>query len=323
MGIVWCREVATSGGATASLAGAATGTKYSRQFHVLTDNMDDGPITVMAAADLPQPYEQYVSGTDSDTEAVAVSIRPRRHKQKPLLWEVDIAYAKIPGLDTGLGEITITSYTPNVRVSFAPRETAVEEAHLQEPTDDYAHAMASAVQEVLNSADRPYGNAIMRVENDIAVEIRRNEWYFNLNTAAAYKDALNDKPFWGRPRGEVRMVNIGGERKVIQSNLYYSVTYEFHIRPGGWGTEVLDAGTERFAKADGSRTSSPGQAEGWVWCTNIVGLPVTGPVALDGEGAQIIDPATTPVYWIWHCLEEADFDALLLPTPDSLNILTY
>lgn len=284
--------------------------------------MDDGPITVMAAPDLPQPYEQYVAGNDSDTEAVAVSIRPRRMKPKPLLWIVDIGYSVIPGLDTGLGEISVTSYTPDVRVWFIPRETLVEEARLQDYSEDYVIAMGGFAEAVVNSAGDPYKDAIMGETHDIGVEISRNEWYYDLNLADTYRDTVNNAPFWGRDRGTVRMVNIGGQRKIVQSNLYWNVTYELHIRSERWGKARLDQGTRVLCMEDGSQPSPAENPDGKRRLTDALGTPVVQECLLDGHGQALAEGADE-VYRTWHYLDETPFDLLNLPTPASQNILVY
>jgi len=343
MSIEFVHELLTSDSASSdvSSAGSATQRRYFRDFHVLTTEYTELATTVSLATDpvtglaVPRPFETYDKGVGDDT-VVCTKMKVERVPNQPLLWFVRVTYTSHPGWNRGgLQDGDVTAYLPGVRTWKIPYQETIWEGRRQlvgttpaSPVKSYAFAMARAREPIANSVGKPYANEIYTQKHCLGIELRVNQFYYDLGQADDFCDTVNEKRFWGRNPGTVKMVTIGGERRSIQDVIFWLVTYEFHIKKDGWAEEIPDNGFERWCKDDGSKAASIGEVTKQCKITDGTGAPLSWPSYLDGRGyeeiagvSDVIDPFAKPYLVRWHHLEEKDFTDLMLPTPTQLAIV--
>lgn len=337
MSIVWCHERNTSEDLDLDVAPGRQKLEIVRKFQILTNDIDDGPITVCACNDLPTPFSIYEKGNDRNENTVATTCRATRDKKQPKLWEVTVGYTTAVDFDLAggtSGSLDMTCFLPSARCWKIPLERTVFKARSQLPAlgggaaETYADAMAKSKVPVANSCNKYFADGITGEQSARAWEIRRYEWYFNETQADAYTNRVNSDTVWGHDPGTVKMVAIVGDLQSVNNCLVWLVTYEFHICDEGWGVPLADNGMEIWAKADGTKPGSPGTATGNAAILDNRGTPISSPVFLDGLGyvggvSDQLGPSGTPVIVTWHHLEQAAFGSIYptLPTMQSLNIL--
>ena len=340
MSIVWCHELNTSEDLKLDLAPGNQKLEIVRKFQILTDSMDDGPITVCSCDDLPTPFSFYSKGNDYADYCVATTCDAKRDKNQPLLWHVTVGYTSAVEFDPSgsmSGSVDLTCFLPSARSWKVAVDRIVWNARPQLPAiagtgnvaDTFAVTMAKDSQPIVNSCGKYFTDGISTTKYIRAWEIRRYQWYFVEGEADAYADVVNKTSFWGHDAGTVRMAAITGDRQTVNNALIWLVSYEFHISPDGWGQEIGDNGMERWCTATGAVPASLGDATGQSVIKDAMGEDIQSPVLLNGKGyvspfvSEPVIPGGPAVIVKWHHLEEKEFADLAwpLPTKASLHIL--
>jgi len=325
--ILWVRIEPDSGGGKTDVSSAGKNTTYHKKLIVLTDDYNDGPLTIAAHSDFPKPFEVYSAGSDYDADAVATGVTWARDKKQPKLWRARVTYTVMPGIDTtGGGGADITSYSPSVRTWKIPYEEVVWMARRQlvgttwtAPAETFTVAMARARELVRNSVNEMFATGIATLKHALAVELGFYSWNYSLTQADAYEDVVNSDTFWGFSPGTVKMVSISGASTSVQNSVVYRVSYEFHIRSDGWGEPIADHGYNQH-------TATGSVPTGVRAVLDNLGRTKATPSLLDGAGyaaggvSAPIAVGGTPYLVKWHHLEAAPFLTLGLPTRASLAI---
>ena len=332
MGIVWCRQKDTSGEATRTV-GSKGSVTYKQLWQVLTDDMNDGMITVMGAMGLPQPYSLYYFGNEADVSAVATSVSPKRDKNKPLIWNVTITYTQLPGIEAAAGgagddPIDVTRYLPECRIWHVAYDEVVATARKGLPSEDFATVMLKDKTAVQNSAKMPLETPLMDQKYYQVIEITNNQWTYRQWLAKAYRDRVNSDTWWGNLPGTAKLVAYGGQMRFTENDegvpsVYWSVRHEIHVKDDGWDHEVLDHGKYRLSRSDGTIPSDPSVATGVAPITDELGRMVDVAVPLDGLGQPLEMNATPPVseyYFHWHVKDQVTFSGLQLPDYSIMGV---
>src|SRR6185437_8734197 len=66
--------------------------RYKRTIYVETDDLDDGPETVLGATGVPQIGDSYKFGNDADDIAVCIDVQAEPLGDYPFLWKVTASY---------------------------------------------------------------------------------------------------------------------------------------------------------------------------------------------------------------------------------------
>lgn len=336
MSIIWIRETVDSGGGSSDLNAGIANKKYHKTFQILTDDYDDGPQTISAHPDFPQPYEVYRAGTDVDEDALLTQVPSfKRVKKQPKLWRAECVYTVVAGMsgDTP-GTMDVTYYTPSVRSWKVPYDKLVAMCRRQligtdwtAPVNSFATAMGRPLELVRNSINEIDPVGISTPMHAKAIEVRRYEWYHNLTLASSLEDKVNSIAFWGYAAGTVKMISITGTLTSVQNSLIYQVSYEFHYSREGWGVAIPDSGWHRHSTATGALPGSPGAITGVAAARDEVGTPRGTRCLLDGGGfsggvSDVVAPGGNPYIVVWHHLGMADFNSISnFPTRASLNII--
>lgn len=229
-------------------------TQYRRSFLVRTDDVDDGPFTARIAVGVPRIGDAH----DDDPNAVCVKIDVRTHEDWPNDWDVTCEYSS---------KVEDVSENPLDRRSV---ETWSVERYQEVLERDRAGTV------ICNSSRRPFEPAIQVEAGRLKLSISRNEPIFDDAKALDYLFKLNSDVWRGYDPGTVRCDGISGREGFENRTLFYSVTYEFSLRPGGWALSILDQGFDELPEPDVWRT-----------ITDRRGQPVSQPVLLDGGGLRL------------------------------------
>lgn len=193
------------------------GLRITRIFYVRTTANSDGPYTVINAAGLPGIGDSYTNGTESASGIILKRIRPKRHRDQPLLWTVECEYEEQvidgEGAEAGAPEARPTKYTWST---------------IQEPNDIEVDTTGQKTQ---NSAGDVFLSGVQVDKSAASLTIERNESSFDRPAMEAYINTLNSTPIFGYAAKEGRMISIDatGEYDAIYGG-FWTVTYTIHFR---------------------------------------------------------------------------------------------
>lgn len=251
MAIVSVNEALPSGGGNFTLEAR----NYTRVFDVVSDDIADGPITVINDPRIPAFYSPFAHGGDSDVQAVVTMIDPQRNTMQPLYWKVIVRYSIIRPDDGGgapPGELTIEGTLPQFTISERyeerPRLRALQaywEQNAEPALMTTPPATPAAWEPIRNSAgdlyqDQPYYRETIRV-----ITVKR--WfrrYADLIAAdVGTEDRINLTPFWGIPAGHLLCLGLpGGVRQADSFGTYWESDMVFEWNREGWWVERGDVG---------------------------------------------------------------------------------
>jgi len=155
-------------------------------------------------------------------------------------------------------------------------------------------------------------------KSDDLLVLTKNFATYNRSFWRGYKDSLNDDTWDGEATGTVRLIDYDFSEVIDGPWSYWRGEFQFAIRADGWLARRLNVGTRiKFA-------SSPDQ---WVDITDDEGNPISRPVPLDWNTAEITDPTAGSVgsiadaplsgtsdgkyLWLEYVVYESkDFDAM-------------
>lgn len=147
---------------------------------------------------------------------------------------------------------------------------------------------------VVNKAGDPFLETIKKDDSRPILSITRNEASFNYALAYQYRDVVNRSPFYGAPKGTVKVSNISSSRQFDANFGYYWTTkYEFSFALEGWKKKVLNVG---MREKDGNKRKN----------VLVNGVPVNDPVPLDKDG-KVMPPGNPPLVLEFKVYPEADF----------------
>lgn len=246
---------------------------YTVTHLVRTDDADDGPNTVMAAAASIGSYYNY--GNDADFRAYCVS------KSAEQVSSDDGSELKTWIVTCEFKTLSRDDQKKLVTPLNRPYEISYGYEHFSEVVEKDINGGA-----ILNTAGEYFDPPIERDASRPVLTITRNESSFPVSLAFAYADAINSDWFQGASPGTVKVFNIGGQRVIEEFNdseiMFWKMTYEFHYNPNGWKKKILSQGRSQIVDGDLTPITYPSTSN-----------QVTDPVCLDFDGAAI-DPASLP-----------------------------
>lgn len=277
-------------------------------YRVLTNDRNDGPLTVLSSTSLPSFLSQYEYGNEQDIGAYRTSYEADLVSEKDSLkaWNVTCVFSSVSTTYVGVRALVKpNSLWPDNPLLQVP-EVSGDWLDMDEPV-----TVDKDGTPVVNSAKDRFDDLTKEVGFPTLV-ITKNYADLNFLTLQTYMHAVNSQTFWGLParywklsRAPWRVLFYG------PGYPYFQISYEFRARYGSWDFEPLDAG---WRKVSGNTK---------VLCTDGKGMPLTRPAELDGTGAQLPDTAdeTDFVYCDgtvtglgpFRVYEEADFAGLFIP----------
>ena len=235
---------------------------YRAMYVVVTDDINDGPLTVRMAAGIPQIGDSYSLGNDYDPTAFVKSITPTRKGENSKVWEVVVEWSELAKVDNPLNRP-------------AKKNWGFEQAGKVAWQDIDGKA-------ILNSAGDYFDPPIEIEDSRPLLTVVRNDATFDPLLAIDYQDAVNEDRFLIANPGQCKVAGIEASEEEENDVKFWRVVFHFAFRREGWLAEPLDQGRYATVDANGAaqkRTPIPDKA----------GDPVTDPVPLDGKGAELVD----------------------------------
>lgn len=266
--------------------------KYKRVFVVLTDDADDGPATVLAAAGLPTLGTAYSTPSESDAGAFVQGRTPNQDPDNPLVWRVDIEYNSHPVFDF--------NENPFLRAPIFTFSSERQERFVRVDRD------GTAIQ---NSAKQPLDPPLSYMSIIPVIKITINKLSFSYPLVATIQDCINISTWQGfAPRTVLASLEV----KQLREGIYVGWTFDWILRVkyDGWNpTRVLDAGWYSLRGTAGSGSGAVGpqrltqNRDAW-------GQPLSQQSPLDGTGHQL-PPNGIPVYLEFDFYRELEFNGLI------------
>lgn len=278
---------------------------YRRTYLVKVTAKGDGPLTVLTASGLPQPYYSYATETETDIDAIVRSREPRQVSGTWDLYDVDVSY------DTELTESNpdrqenpllwvprIYSTTQIMRVpvigTLKPGTLDPEDVQYNEAIED--------------SAGTEFDPQPMVDDARHGIVIERNEVFYNNPMAIEYTNSVNEEPWAGAYPRQARLVEFttsGRTSTTVNNNTvyYYPVRYVILYKRETWDLVTLDIGPKYW---------DPGpKGTGKLKVRVVDGHPQL--VKLDGSGRKLGSSADDEWVRTRH-YKEKNFGLLNLPT---------
>jgi hypothetical protein len=206
--------------------------QYTRSFVVVTDDHEDGPLTVKQATDpntgvrIPLINEIYVAGNDTDTGARVVSIVPKQiDGEAGKAWHVQVDY------DSEFADSPEDPLAAPVEISST----------FQQFTRTAFYDINGSA--IANAAGHYFDPSVEIDDSRPCVVMVKNQSSFNFALAMDFQDAVNNAAWWLFPTRSVKVANISAKSAPDGGTQYVQVTYEFHIRRDLWiPLKILNAG---------------------------------------------------------------------------------
>jgi len=254
------------------------GYTYESVYQVLTDNDDDGPVTVhnhfKSTATLPWRGDQFMFGNDSDTTSLCISVVAKRpERQSRRLWHVTCNFGpQNPSLDEEQDEAgnptddplefrpVLTSsrmFVPRV----AERAKYLEGYQENDPTDSGSRlkAIRGGVTP-MNSAYTPFDPPatidheiqiwrlrfntaqILSKKDNQAGFVIEDKWAINIFRVVIANPSLGGLDVFQADRYEAKVTNVDLQPMITNGIAHWQVEYEFAIDTETWRPEYADRG---------------------------------------------------------------------------------
>ena len=270
---------------------------YKTRSYVESDDVLDGPRTVMQTTGLPTIGSTFGIGNDTDSWAFCtpqISVTPLATKERNYFWIV---------------ENTFTT-DPYDRDQSDERDDPTSEPY--EISGSFSTFQREAVKDkngkliLSSSAERLEGSLLEFDDANPTIKIAKNFASLPLGTYAPMIHTVNDAPMWGLSSARmVKLANATFQRHVYDVNtFYYNVTYDFEVDFGTFDREVADIGT---------RVLKPGANPGSLDPADYEPHSKPGKVLLNGSGRALTD-VSNPTMILIQLYDESDFTTLDIPT---------
>ena len=262
-------------------------TTYRRRFIVQTNDVNDGPKTVMAAAGIPQPQDGYKSGNESDPAALCIKIEPAPRQSEPTTWDVVCDYSTDlpPGPNTG---------NPGTQPPDRPTKYFLSYTTI---TRILSEDFSTPPRPILNSAGQEFHPSLEQELYLPVVQIQRYEPTFLFQRAKWGNGSVNMNTFTilGNFVGKYEALGRMRQAPYFENGLsYWDTTYEIIINRLTWLASPLDQGTLQLVPDPSAPTFQEKTMLRAI--TDQTGNPVNQPVKLDGKGKKLAQ-GQDPVYF--------------------------
>jgi hypothetical protein len=294
---------------------------YRRHFIVITNSSKDGPVTVLSAAGLPQPYEPYVTESEFDFGAIVRLLTPQQRPNTRTMWDVwvdyDTEFEPFDNPFTEPPEIEDDSEfydEPLLGTSAVGYSPGSPSPNSGDPIQDGDEVLVKGVGYV-TSAGEVFDPPPTRPQSRPIVTFTRNQASYSIATKVAYESHVNSEPWSGLQRRQAFCRAIRGRSHVWKSTtvavpniFYYRVSYTFALKKETWDLQLPDIGSWYLDWSSGTAVKRSFRVEG-------TGEPRMG--LLDHSNADQPGKRLTSdeqVQWLrWRDTHmQADFNALAI-----------
>lgn len=233
--------------------------RYKRTIIAISNDMRDGPETVLATPGMPQVGSSYALGNDADAIAVCVDIQAEPMNDSPFAWRVTATYDSSQVVDIALSNPL--NLPPEITWSFAKYEVP-----MQRDADGIPMA---------NSSGERFDPPLTMEESRPVFTCSRNEASFSQTNANIYQDAINSDVLGTWDATTAKMSSITAAQHIDIGIQYWKVNYEVEFNWRTFALFVLDQG---YRDLNGKLFRDP-----------IDFSPLANPTLLNGRGFRQVD----------------------------------
>lgn len=289
--------------------GNAGARRATRRWIANTTAKTDTIVSLMDEASLPDEGDAF----PGDSSMVCKQVKYDQNEKLPTQWLVTAEYERPqpdgggggPGSSDGNIENEIPEYTVSSEFLTEYMDIDLDEVPIKNSSGEF---LAPGLERIVNIA---------------VYTISRNRLEFPDGESIAYRNSVNDGAFaitataayFGFPARTALLTRYDGVRRFrADIGYYWRVTWEIKYRADGWRKRLLDQGF--LAKDD----TDPEAGDGTQAPNKVIvgknGLPLNGPVLLDGAGNPLAEGGT-PIFLPldgpgFRIFEEKDFSILPL-----------
>lgn len=220
---------------------------YEVQYRLLTNDPLDGAKTVVNHPELPELYDSYEFGNDSEDDVFLINKSPREDSSDGSFktWIVTCEYSNQPPVELTANPL---SEPAKVSTSFDQFTTLARVDINQEP--------------ITNTVGQAFTPPPEMDQSRCVLSVRRNESFINLPVAIDFQDSVNQSAWKGCAPRTVKLRSITHsdiqERNGVR---YHEATYEFHLFDQTWDKFILNQSTKYKDKATGVYITLPPGSE--------------------------------------------------------------
>jgi hypothetical protein len=282
---------------------------YTIKFRVITDDVLDGPNTVLDGNGVPRLGDSYAFGNDTDGNATArtFAVKLMTEKDSRRLWEVTVSYSTQGGTSDKQSGGNGSGSSP---IDWGWRVSGSFFSHMRAPTKDRnGRALVNLVQE-------PFLPPPEIDDPQLTIVLEKNHPTFSISTWANARGKVNSVAIWGLERRQLKLRAWPFQvHWVSQSFAYTSSRLEFQVNTNpGFYYEPLNCGFRELVgfDEDGKAKYAVARSDDWV--------PLSRPRLLDEVG-QFANDAADPVFFDqaagdlqrFELEDEYDFSTFLPP----------
>lgn len=273
-----------------------------RIFKVQSDSSADNHKTAISTTGIPGIGDAY----PGNVALTAQRIRAEKPMDSWKIWHVTVEYSTLSGTlnpNPGGDDLNPLNRPPIEEWGFETYTEVAQKARRLNPiTSDFT----DEEQAILNSAGEIFQDPPQKTLFLPVVRFTRNEANFSYSIASEYVGTVNSAAWLGAAQHEVLCSDISANLNAGENGFpqFWSISYTFRFKTGGWYTDILDAGFYFLNKS-----ATPPQLKPIL---DNDGIPVTRPRPLDGTGGLLdledaTDISELAVYRRYLLYEESDF----------------
>lgn len=254
---------------------------YTSTYQVITNDLDDGPITVLSAQGIPTYGTTYTWGNDFDNWAFCDSANASlvREDETRRVWRVTITHSTMP----------------RVRCADVQRENPLDEPPVL--SGSFVQFTKPAEEDkdgkpIVNSVDEPFVPAVEINDSRDSLVIEVNTLSISLPQRAEAKDRVNKDHIWGLEPRTVLLKRWAWQKMTYGvCNEFIRHTYEFEINYDKWNHKLFNVGYRK------KNPEATGEDDKYLTIMDGRDQPRHQPTPLDLDG-NVLDLAAgdDPVY---------------------------
>ena len=210
---------------------ASTGERsYVVTYQVITNDANDGPITVRDTAGIPFVNSTFTYGNDFDNGvyAVAYTVTPRAPIESRYVWDVAVTFSSTPSRRNDQYEDDPVSQSPIISGGGVRFSKIVEQ-------DKDGSPIVNSVNDIITGIEKDDDRPTLRIQQNFNT--------IDLDQYATFASSVNSGTFFGLSARKWKMSHPRWEQRFRGNDTgYYTVTFEFEARSETWDLPLYDRG---------------------------------------------------------------------------------
>ena len=280
--------------------------RATRVWQIATSDPYDEAVVIEASGSIVKRYDAYVTTNATDLNLLVRNIRIQQDTESRLHWTITAEYSDERKTSKD------KEANPLLRETDISRSASSYQKIAEVAVDDNIGKSAYGTETaIVNSAGDPFVPPPQVDDTRYTITLAKNFATYDDQTGYDYTNSVNDGTYFGAATRTLKIASIDVPPKIteqvdgIGDVEYYRVTTTMEYRPETWDLSILDKGYNEFISGSTTQTQEISTSTASENGTQ----PVSEPVLLDGNGAQLA-AGGTPSYRQYRYYREKDFDVL-------------